>query len=107
MTTVPIPQLSEVTDGTPRLTPLAVHKPLSALTVTVGGQLIVGASVSWIVTVNEQVAVLYWFEAVQSTVLIPTGKRYGEVTTVAPILHCTEGVGKPVAVTANGRLLEH
>src|SRR6266446_6923999 len=40
LTTVLTPQLSFVLPGTPSATPLALHKPESALTATVAGQLI-------------------------------------------------------------------
>src|SRR5438093_101292 len=63
-------QLSEVT-GLPRLTPLAVHRPLSVLTVTSVGQVIDGASVSTTMTSKEQTVVPQLLEAVQVTPLVP------------------------------------
>ena len=59
------------------------------------------------VTVNEQLSVPAIFVAVQFTVVVPTGKVYGEVITVDPILHSTVGAGVPVAVTVNETDLEH
>jgi len=60
--------------GAPRLTPLAVQSPLSALTVTVAGQLIVGCWLSTTMTCWVQLLWLPWMSVtVQITVLVPTG----------------------------------
>src|SRR5947199_224263 len=45
--------------------------------------------------------------AVQVTVLVPTGKVCGDVTTVLPILQVTIGVGDPVVMTLNATEREH
>src|SRR2546426_95720 len=58
-------------------------------------------------TVNEQLTVPALFDAVQVTVVVPTGNAYGEVITVGPILHATVGPGLPVAVGANASVREH
>src|SRR6266853_2354117 len=58
LTTVPTPQLSLVLAGGPSATPLALHRPTSALTATSAGQLIDGRSVSLTVTVKLQPLVL-------------------------------------------------
>src|ERR1041384_1357863 len=66
-------QLSLVLDGTPRATFVMVQPPRSALVVTSAGQVIVGNSVSVIVTTCEQV--LLWplvSMTVQCTVVLPT-----------------------------------
>src|SRR5258705_80010 len=85
----------------PRLTPLAVHKPLSALTVTVGGQLIVGAWLSITITSCVQLALFALGSvAVQSTRLVPTGKLLGALLTkLAPQLSLTVAIpsATPVA----------
>src|SRR5207244_2638544 len=53
--TIRIPQLSFVASGTPRLTPVAKHRPASVLTTRLVGQMSVGDSVSFTVTVCAQV----------------------------------------------------
>jgi len=75
--------------------------PNGAAAVTFVGQVSTGGSVSVIVTVKEQLAVLATFEAVHVTVVVPTGNGYGGVIAVEPILHVIVGVGLPVAVGAN------
>src|SRR5207249_1613493 len=86
------PQLSLVV-GAPRLTPLAEHLPESVFTVTVAGPVIAGFSVSLTVTVKLVVAALPAASvALQSTVVVPTGKVCGEVIVVAPTLQTTVGV---------------
>jgi hypothetical protein len=40
-------------------------------------------------------------DAVQFTVVVPTGKVYGEVITVVPILYTTVGAGIPVVDASN------
>ncbi len=57
LVTLPTPQLSDVT-GVPSATLAALHWPASAKTVTATGQLIVGISLSTIVTNCVQVALL-------------------------------------------------
>ena len=58
-----------------------------------------GAWVSVTVTVKEQVALgITPFEAVTSTVVVPMGKTWGEVMTVAPILKVNVGAVQPTAV---------
>jgi hypothetical protein len=59
------------------------------------------------VTVKLQLAVPAVLVAVQLTVVVPTGKVWGEVITVAPILHSIVGVGVPVAVTVKETEAEH
>ena len=57
LTTVATPQLSP-TAGLPNATPVALHWPASAFTVTFAGQVIVGSMVSCTVTLAVQVLVL-------------------------------------------------
>ena len=57
LTTLATPQLSVVV-LVPRATPLAVHKPASASTITSTGHVIDGSSLSCTVTICSQVAVL-------------------------------------------------
>src|SRR5438876_12432005 len=71
------------------------------------GQVMVGDSVSLIATVKLQVAVPQPLEAVQFTVLAPTGNECGDVMIVAPILHSTVGVGSPVTVRLNAISAAH
>jgi hypothetical protein len=67
------PQLSLVT-GLPNATFVAVHVPALALTTTAAGQLIVGFSVSFTVTLCVQVAVFPLVSVtVQVTVVVPFG----------------------------------
>src|SRR5438552_3520958 len=66
-----------------------------------------GGCVSLTVTVKLQFAVPHSLEAVQLTVLVPTGNECGDVITVAPILHSKVGVGVPPVVTLKATLLEH
>src|SRR5712691_11816932 len=85
LTTLLTPQLSLVLAGAPSATPLALHKPASALTVTSAGQLIVGRSVSVTVTVKLHPLVLPAASLTpQLTAVTPTRK-------VAPLggLHTT------------------
>ena len=58
---VKTPQLSVVT-GVPSETPLAEHFPMSLPTVTAGGHVIVGFSVSFTVASCVQVAVFPWID---------------------------------------------
>jgi hypothetical protein len=46
-------------------------------------------------------------EAVQSTVVVPTGNTCGEVIVVDPILQVVVGAGNPVAVVLNDTVAEH
>ncbi len=60
--------------GLPKLTPLAVHKPASAETVTSAGHVIDGASSSVTVTSKLQVAVFpFPSSATKVLVVVPTG----------------------------------
>jgi hypothetical protein len=61
-------------------------------------QVMTGSSVSLTVTVKEELAVPATLAAVQVTLVVPMGNRWGEVITVVPIAHVTVGVGVPVAV---------
>src|SRR5262245_8158720 len=72
----------------------------SHCTVTAGGHVIAGGCVSLTVTVNEQLATPATFEAVHVTVVVPTGKEFGDVITVEPTRQVTLGAGLPVAVVA-------
>src|SRR5438093_13580192 len=73
-------QLSEVT-GLPRLTPLAVHRPLSVLTVTSVGQRSEERRVGKARTCWVQVFWLPWMSVtVQMTALVPAG--YGSVASL-------------------------
>ena len=103
LTTLATPQLSLVLDGTPTTSvmPLASHRPSSVLTVTVAGQLIVGAWLSTTMTLNAQAVVPQMLDAVHVTELVPTEKACGEVITVEPSLHSTAGAGLPEAVVEN------
>src|SRR3989454_9665196 len=74
LTTLATPQLSLGLAGTPSTAPLALHKPASALTVTVAGQLMLGASSSTTITCCVQLLWLpYRSVTVQTTALVPTG----------------------------------
>ena len=60
------------------------------------------------VTVKLQVAFGgFPLEAVQFTVVVPSGKMFGDVIVVAPTLHTIVGEGVPVAVTVNATEAEH
>src|SRR5437016_2198390 len=82
----------------------AVLAPESLLTVTLGGQIIVGFCVSMTVTVNVQVIVLPTASvAVEVTVVVPYGKLLPE-----PGLEINVTPGQlSVAVTVKVTLLEH
>ena len=63
---------------------LGTGTALAQLTVTAAGQVIVGACVSFTVTVKVQVAVLPTASvAVDVTVVVPTGKKLPEAGTLA------------------------
>jgi hypothetical protein len=85
LTTVTPGQLSVAT--TVQVT-TAVHDPIGVVAVILAGQVILGACVSFTVTVNVQVAVLPDASvAVDVTVVVPLGKKLpdaGELTTVTP-----------------------
>jgi hypothetical protein len=66
---------------------VAEHVPGALPTEMLAGQEMVGACVSFTVTVKLHVAEPPLFWAVQSTVVAPTGKTCGDVIVVAPILH--------------------
>jgi hypothetical protein len=59
------------------------------------------------VTVKTQFAIPATFDAVQVTVLVPTGKKYGDAITFEPILQITVGLGLPVTVAKNARARPH
>jgi hypothetical protein len=60
-----------------------------------------------IVTVNEQLATPATLEAVHVTVVVPTGKEFGEVITVEPTRQVTVGAGLPVTVVVNASVRVH
>src|ERR1043166_1438706 len=77
LVTLATPQLSAVA-GVPSTTPLALHRPVSAFTVTRPGQVMLGASVSSTVTDWVQVLLLPLRSVtVQVTSVVPTGKLVG------------------------------
>src|SRR6185503_15370285 len=101
------PQLS-LTVGLPRLTLVAAHRPLLAVTVLRGGQLMFGGWVSVTMTVWTQVAVLpLTSRTVQVTKLVPTGKLAGAllVMLATPQLSLTVGVPRLTFVAAHRPLL--
>ena len=80
----------------------AEHWPVVFETVMFAGQVMLGAWVSRTVTVKLHVAFGgFPFEAVQFTVVVPTGKVFGDVIVAAPTLHTMVGEGVPVPVTLN------
>jgi hypothetical protein len=90
-------QLSDVV-GAPRATPLAVHNPASAETVTFAGQLIVGNCVSLTVTVCVQVAVNPAPSVtVHVTVVIPSGNVTGALFVTDATEQLSDVVGEPNA----------
>ena len=96
-----IPQLSVVT-GVPKSTPVAVQ-PVFVYVVFVGGQVIVGNTLSFTVTNCSQVAMLPELSTtVQVTTVVPKGNARGAslVTEATPQLSAVVGVPKitPVAV---------
>jgi len=105
------PQLS-VAAGVGKVTtlPVANGQDAAAVAVTFDGQPLgnTGGCVSLTVTVKLQDASGGTpFEAVQLTVVVPTGKVFGEVITVFPTLQVMAGAGVPVAVTLNWTEAEH
>src|SRR6185436_11036899 len=95
--TVATPQLSEVI-GAPNVTPVAKQAPGFALTVTVAGQVIAGAWMSFTITVCSQVAVLPWISVtVQVTTFVPTGKLAGALLRTVATPQLSEVVGTPSA----------
>jgi hypothetical protein len=103
LTTVDTPQLSLVETGAPSTTLLTTHRPTSVLVNTFAGPVIVGGSVSLTITSKEQLVVPQSLDAVQLTVLVPTANAWGDVMTVAPILHSK----LPVKVGLNVTSAEH
>lgn len=86
---------------------MALVAPPLTLEVMLPGQVpIVGAWVSFTVTLNEQLAVPATFVAVHVTTLNPSGNVWGEVMTVELVLHSTTGVGTPVALGVKDTLAE-
>ena len=82
--TVAIPQLSFVT-GVPKVT-LVISQLVSALTVTAGGQTIVGTSLSITVMLKLQIEVLPRpSSAVYSIVVVPIGKKSPVVSPPASV----------------------
>jgi hypothetical protein len=114
----PDEQLS-VAVGVPKITPVAVHTPASAATLTLAGQVIVGFSLSVTVTSCVQLAVFSETSVtVQVTVVVPIGKLTGAllVTEITPQLSVVgafpnktpEAVHKPASaetVTFAGQLI--
>jgi hypothetical protein len=77
---------------------------MGALTITLGLQVITGASVSFTVTVNVQVDVLTPSDAVTVTVVTPDGKLCGDVIVVAPILYVIVGDAVQLSVAVATKL---
>src|ERR1051325_2294000 len=113
-----LPQLL-ITWGVPRLTPVATHEPLFALTVTLGGHVMPGGR-ALIVTVKAHVLVkLFVSVAEQVTVVVPMAKvspERGEQTNVEdtqldkPTSKFTTAVHWPdsaVCVTLPGQVRTH
>src|ERR1043166_829946 len=97
LTTVATAQLSAVTE-VPRLRLLIVQEPASALVMILAGQLIVGASVSRIVTVCAQVLLLPLASVtVQCTVVLPTGNCTGASLVTQATLQLSPVSGEPSA----------
>src|SRR6516225_10503856 len=71
------------------------------------GHVSTGGSVSLTVTVKTQFATPATFEAVQVTVLVPTGKKYGDAITFEPISQITAGLGLPLTFGKNARVRPH
>jgi hypothetical protein len=83
--------------------PLTVQLAVVVLVrVMSAGQVIVGFSVSWTITLKLQLAVPHTLEAVQLTVLVPTEKALPEAG-----VQVTVGVGLPVALGLNVSVAEH
>jgi hypothetical protein len=81
---------------------MAVHNPASVFLLMLVGQVIEGGWLSVTVTVKLHVASgPEALEAVQVTVVVPTGKACGEVIVVAPTLQVMVGTGQPVVVGVN------
>src|SRR5205085_6961368 len=88
------PQLSEAV-GMASDTLVAPHRPAEATTVTSAGQEMVGGWLSLTITVCVQVAVLPWVSlAVQTTRLVPTGKRVGALLVIVTGPQLSETVGR-------------
>jgi hypothetical protein len=88
-------QLSVVI-GVPKNTPLAVQVPASELTVTAVGQLIVGSSRSFTVTICSQVALLPEPSVtVQVTVVLPKGKIAGALFEIFATVQLSDDKGVP------------
>ena len=90
---------------------IALVPPIIGVTaVTFAGQVIVGACVSFTITLKLHVALGGTpLAAVQVTVVVPTLNVAGDVTTafVSDLMHVTVGAGMPVAVTVNETDAEH
>jgi hypothetical protein len=90
-------QLSDVV-GAPRATPLAVHNPASAVTLTFAGQDIVGDSVSFTVTIWSHVAVNPDPSVtVHVTVVFPSGNVAGALFVTDATEQLSDVVGEPRA----------
>jgi hypothetical protein len=89
------PQLS-VAPANPRKTPVALHAPAPALTVTGGGQVITGGTLSTTVTVCVQVAKLPLLSVtVQVTLVVPMGKLAGASFVMLAIPQLSNIIGMP------------
>src|SRR5438876_165502 len=104
LVTVTAPQLS-LAVGLPIATPVAMHVPALALTVTSAGQVIAGTWVSWTVTVKVQVLVLPLLSlAVLVTVVTPTAKAEPLAGTLVRLVTLPQA---SLAVTVKVTLLAH
>ena len=59
------------------------------------------------VTVKTQFAIPATFDAVQVTVFVPTGNKYGDAITFEPILQITVGLGLPLTFGKNDSARPH
>jgi hypothetical protein len=110
-TTVDVPQLS-VAVGVVKFTGALVengHDGCAVAVIAAGHPFgNTGTCVSLTVTMKMQLASgLTPLDAVQLTVVVPTGNVCGDVITVAPSLHATVGAGIPVAPTEKLTEAEH
>src|SRR5207249_6577385 len=110
LTTVDTPQLSLVLSGTPITTLLTVHIPTSAFVITFAGQVIVGGSLSLIVTLKSHVAdsLLLASMALQLTAVVPSGNVAPEVTGSPLVVQDTVTPGQlSLGVTVKFTAAEH
>jgi len=90
--------------------PVASGQDAAAVAVMFAGQPLgnTGAWLSFTVTVKLHIASgATPFEAVQLTVVVPTGNVFGDVITVLPTLQVTVGAGMPVDPTVKLTDAEH